>query len=381
VLKRLGDTEEAHRLFRKKAEACVPPLDERVLSTIWHSAVGFYRKISAGRDYVPPDEYAALHGDFLYKPSDQSDVAEARVLAEVFSGQLRFSPATDFIVYNGDIWEESKPRAHAVMHDLSDMQLEEATVAATAAYKALEQNGAAELLNRASKKKAQSSMDKAQWEAYTAYLTATAYQATAMNYRQSKNIKAVLAEVQPMVLIRPQDLDADPFLLNAPGCAYDLRRGLKGVMPHSADHFVTKMTAVQPGDQGKDIWEAALNTFLPRGPGIDWLCSAGCRDDRRGQGFRGSPHHRLRRRAQRQVHVLERRWRMCWAATAGHLRGCPDGGLQAQREARVGRGQGQAHADRIRIGGRPAAQHLHRQAAVFHRRHYRREKVQGPVCL
>lgn len=262
VLKRLGDTEEAHRLFRKKAEACVPPLDERELSTIWHSAVGFYRKISAGRDYVPPNEYAALHGDFLYKPSDQSDVAEARVLAEVFSGQLRFSPATDFIVYNGDIWEESKPRAHAVMHDLSDMQLEEATVAAAAAYKALEQNGAAELLNKSSKKKAQSSMDEAQWESYTAYLTATAYQATAMNYRQSKNIKAVLAEVQPMVLIRPQDLDADPFLLNAPECAYDLRRGLKGVMPHSADHFVTKMTAVQPGDQGKDIWEAALNTFF-----------------------------------------------------------------------------------------------------------------------
>jgi hypothetical protein len=44
VLKRLGDTEEAHRLFRKKAEACVPPLDERELSTIWHSAVGFLQE-------------------------------------------------------------------------------------------------------------------------------------------------------------------------------------------------------------------------------------------------------------------------------------------------------------------------------------------------
>lgn len=79
---------------------------------------------------MSPEEYAARHGDFLYRPSDNSDVAEARVLAEVFSGQMRYSPATDFIVYNGDIWEESKPRAHAIMHDLSDMQLEEASTAA-----------------------------------------------------------------------------------------------------------------------------------------------------------------------------------------------------------------------------------------------------------
>ena len=81
-------------------------------SKIWHSAVRFYQKISQSEDYVSPEEYAARHGDFLYRPSDNSDVAEARVLAEVFSGQMRYSPATDFIVYNGDIWEESKPRAH-----------------------------------------------------------------------------------------------------------------------------------------------------------------------------------------------------------------------------------------------------------------------------
>lgn len=262
VLIRLGDTQEAHQLFLEKAATCVPPLDSRELSTIWHSAVGFYKKISAGKDYVSPEEYAARHGDFLYKPSDHSDVAEARVLAEVFSGQLRFSPATDFIVYNGDIWEESKPRAHAIMHDLSDMQLEEASTAAATAYKILEQNGAADLLNKESKKKAQANMDDAQMQAYMAYLAATAYRATAMNYRQSKNIRAVLAEVQPMVLIRPQDLDADPFLLNTPECVYDLRRGLQGAMPHSADHFVTKMTAVKPSDQGKDLWEAALDTFF-----------------------------------------------------------------------------------------------------------------------
>ena len=96
------------------------------------------------------------------------------------------------------------------MHDLSDMQLEEASTAAAEAYKILEQNGAADLMNRESKKKAQSDMNDDQLQAYLTYMRAIGYQSTAMNYRQSKNIKAVLAEVQPMVLIRPQDLDADP---------------------------------------------------------------------------------------------------------------------------------------------------------------------------
>lgn len=262
LLKRLGETEEARQKFLEKAASCVPPLEQRELDTIWHSAVRFYRKISQSEDYVSPEEYAARHGDFLYRPSDNSDVAEARVLAEVFSGQMRYSPATDFIVYNGDIWEESKPRAHAIMHDLSDMQLEEASTAATEAYKILEQNGAADLMNKESKKKAQSDMNDDQMQAYLTYMRAIGYQSTAMNYRQSKNIKAVLAEVQPMVLIRPQDLDADPFLLNTPECAYDLRLGLAGVMPHSADHFVTKMTAVQPGEDGKALWQDALNLFF-----------------------------------------------------------------------------------------------------------------------
>lgn len=262
VLKRLGETEEAHRLFLDRARKCVPPLEQRELDTIWHSALGFYRKISRSPEYIPPDEYASRQGGFLYKPDDNSDVAEARVLAGAFSGQLRYSPATDFIVYNGDIWEESKPRAHAIMHDLSDMQLEEASAAAAEAYRLLEQNGAVDLMNSAGKKKAQSNMDDGQLEAYQAYMRAVNYQSIAMSYRQSRNIKAVLAEVQPMVLIRPQELDADPFLLNTPDCAYDLRLGLAGAVPHSAEHFVTKMTAVRPGEDGKQLWMDALDLFF-----------------------------------------------------------------------------------------------------------------------
>ncbi len=261
VLKRLGETDDAYDAFLKKAATCAPPLDSRELNTIWNSALRFYRRISQGEDYVPPEKYGRQN-DFLYYPSDCSDVAQARVLAQVFSGMLRYSPATDFIVYRGDIWEETRPGAHAIMHDLSDMQLAEASAAAAAAWDTLEGNGAAELLRIRGKKKAEAEMNEAQKEAYKAYVRAIGYQNTAMLYRQSKNIKAVLQEVHPMVLIRPQDLDVDPFLLNTPDCAYDLRCGLEGAMPHSADHFVTRMTAVQPGEEGKQLWEDALKLFF-----------------------------------------------------------------------------------------------------------------------
>ena len=60
ILKRLGDTEEAHEGFLEKARTCVPPLDDAELETIWNSALRFFRKkISTSPDYVPPQDYGA----------------------------------------------------------------------------------------------------------------------------------------------------------------------------------------------------------------------------------------------------------------------------------------------------------------------------------
>jgi len=83
-----------------------------------------------------------------------------------------------------------------------------------------------------------------------------------MKYRESRNIRSVLNEVPSMVLIHPQDLDADPFLLNTPDCTYDLSKGLEGAVLHLSDHFMTKVTAVNPGDQGRQLWLDALETFF-----------------------------------------------------------------------------------------------------------------------
>ena len=47
-------------------------------------------------------------------------------MAEEYADRLRYSPATDWLVYNGAFWEESAPDAQGVAQDLTDRQLEEA---------------------------------------------------------------------------------------------------------------------------------------------------------------------------------------------------------------------------------------------------------------
>lgn len=58
VLKRLGDTDEAHRAFLERAEKCNPPLTDEELQKIWNSALKFFRrKVVSSPTYVSPQEY------------------------------------------------------------------------------------------------------------------------------------------------------------------------------------------------------------------------------------------------------------------------------------------------------------------------------------
>ena len=108
----------------------------------------------------------------------------------------------------------------------------------------LTENGAQEILENASKSKAESLMNDTQLEAYRAFLSAKAYQSFAIRRRDSKNITATLKESRPMLEISPRDLDADCFLLCTPAATYDLRKGMTGAREHSPEDFITKMTSV-----------------------------------------------------------------------------------------------------------------------------------------
>ncbi len=57
ILKRYGDSEKAQELFLEKSRLCDPPLDDDEVRGIWASAQGFYKRISAQPDYIPPEQY------------------------------------------------------------------------------------------------------------------------------------------------------------------------------------------------------------------------------------------------------------------------------------------------------------------------------------
>ena len=259
ILKRFGNTDEAHKHFAEVAACCQPPLEQSELDSIWRSAQRFYGKVAAQEGYISPEQYNQA---LQLKPSDYSDVGQATVLAREYEGKLRYSPSTDFLVYNGRFWEESKPKAQAVAQELTTRQLEEAETEIKKATDEMMKNGAWELLASMGPKKAAMAFSSEQARSFQKYENATTYRNYAIKRRDSKYITAALKEAHPMVEIDQRQLDADEFLLNTPLATYDLRIGLPSAHEHTPADFITKQTTVDPSDEGMDIWQDALETFF-----------------------------------------------------------------------------------------------------------------------
>lgn len=259
ILKRFGNTDEAHKHFAEVDACCQPPLEQSELDSIWRSAQRFYGKVAAQEGYIPPEQY---NQDLQLKPSDYSDVGQATVLAREYENKLRYSPSTDYLVYNGRFWEESKPKAQAVAQELTSRQLEEAETEIRKATDEMMKNGAWELLASMGPKKAAAVFNAEQARSFQKYENATTYRNFAIKRRDSKYISAAMKEVHPMVEIDQKALDADEYLLNTPSATYDLRVGLSSAQDHNAADLITKQTTVDPSDEGMEIWEDALSTFF-----------------------------------------------------------------------------------------------------------------------
>ena len=259
IIKRYGNTEDAYQIFLKKAERCNPPLPESELKVIWRSASKFGKKVSNQKGYIPPEQY---NSDCRLKPEDFSDVGQATVLATEYKDILRYSPSTDYMVYNGSFWEESKPKSQGVSQDLTERQLAEAETEMKKAMDELVKNCGMEILVSVGPKKAVQMFNKQQAHAYEMYEDAVAYKKYAVKRRDTKNIAATLKEARPMLEVEQRNLDADEFMLNTPTLTYDLRQGTKFPMEHRPEHFITKQTTVDPSSDGADIWAAALDTFF-----------------------------------------------------------------------------------------------------------------------
>lgn len=257
IIKRFGNTDEAHEKFLKQAEKCNPPLDESELKLIWSSAVSFGKRISSQEDYIPPEKY---NTEFDLKPSEYSDIGQAEVFVREYQDAVRYSPSTKFLVYNGSYWEESDLKAQGLSQDLVNRQVEEADVLLKKSREEMRKNGALELLDSLTTKKAISLFSKEQAHSYSQYLQAESYKKYAIKRGDTRAIHATTKEAMPMLEIEQKELDQDVFLLNTPSYTVDLRTGEK--LEHDPLHFITKQTAVDPDNEDLKLWLDALDVFF-----------------------------------------------------------------------------------------------------------------------
>ena len=197
-----------------------------------------------------------------YRPTDNTDVGQATLFANLFKDTLRYSKTTGFLVFNGRYWEENDLKAQAAAQELTAKQLEYAEELLTLAQKKAEQTSVLAMLEMMGTASAEKRMNDEQRQAYRELCAAKTFHKFALSRRSSRSIHATLEEACPMLEIDHTMLDHNPFLLGTPTATYDLRQGLAGARPHSPEDYITKMTAVSPGDKGADLWAQSLNQFF-----------------------------------------------------------------------------------------------------------------------
>lgn len=269
LVKRYGATEDAFKIFMEEAAKCDPPLDDDELGKIWWSAKRFAKKVQSQDGYVPPDKFKP--GPAL-KPADYSDIGQAKVVAMDCANELAYSTGTDFIVYDGKRWVESKPKSVGCMENFLDRQLADAAEAVQKAKDKLMQLGLSEQVINTGGKTLEKQIQADQMRAYLAYLGAVSYYGFVMKRRDIKYINSALMAVKPMVELESRDLDSHEFLLNCPDGTYDLRDGVNGRRDHDSADYITMITAFAPGDDGKDLWLESVNrTFQGDTELIDYV--------------------------------------------------------------------------------------------------------------
>lgn len=262
VVKRYGATDRAHQIFMNEAAKCDPPLDDAELQSIWGSACKFAAKVQSQSGYVPPDQYNNDFGRQSLKPDDYSDIGEAKVLTREYGTELCFTAATDYLRYDGMTWIESKQKAVGAMEEFLDFQLEDAKDELDRAIQELIKVGVPEEAIKAGGKTLEKCIGGGQHDAFAVYKSALSYLNFVMKRRDMKYIVSGLQAAKPMLEIHVKDLDKDEFLLNTPGGTYYLPDGIAGRNDHDPGDHITKITAVAPGDEGKDLWEDSLDTIF-----------------------------------------------------------------------------------------------------------------------
>ena len=256
LVKRYGWNEESHELFLQEAEKCEVPLSDDELEKIWYSASRFAKLVQSQEGYIRPEDYKA--GPLL-RPDDYSDIGQAKVIAADCAAEVVYTPGTDFMVYNGRFWDESKAKAVGLVEMFLDRQLKDAIHEMQEAQELLISQGVSEQVVREGGKALEKQVQGDQLKTYFRLKKAMAYMAFVMKRRDMKYITSAMQALKPMVEIDQATLDKDAYLFNCPDGTYDLRHGLAGKRDHDPDDLITKITPYIPGTEGEDLWLDTVN--------------------------------------------------------------------------------------------------------------------------
>lgn len=263
VLKKYGVTDRAREAFELHARRCDPPLPEDELNTIWNSAVKFYKNtVCTQPGYVEPDEYNAEFDSL--KPEDFSDMGEAKALIKEYRDELLYTDATQFLSYDGMCWRENRQKAVGAVEEFLDMQLVESRdqFETAVAHMLAVDPSLDEITVRKGGRALEKLITPQNAEAFGELQAARSYYGFVMKYRNYKHIADTQNTAKPMVATDINLFDAQENYLNTPGGTYDLAKGVNGMMPHRSTDLLTKITNCTPGEDGKQLWEDALQLFF-----------------------------------------------------------------------------------------------------------------------
>lgn len=177
------------------------------------------------------------------EPADYSDLSQADIVAMVGQENMRWTYETDWLYYDGTAWRRDKKACQRVAQDITRLQVEKANQKIRDA----EKEGDKDKLNSAKK-----------------------FRDYAIREKNSVRLKAALEQAEPQLVLDVNQLDSDPFLLNTPNGSINLITGEK--REHYSKDYCTHVTAVDPGNEGKEMWNEFLDSITCSNPDlIDYL--------------------------------------------------------------------------------------------------------------
>lgn len=230
--------------------------------SVIHAAVSKANEDQAGRPLSGSEVDALIKSALKYQkgtperahalePDDYSDIGQAAVFNREYGDRVRFSEATGFLYYDGVKWAEDPLKVQALAQELTGRQLKESK----------------DLLRKA-QEQAIDAAEEGEEGAGGKVKDSRAYFRFILKERKSAGIAGALSQVKPMVQVKISDLDTDPYLLNTPDGAVNLRTGQ--IRENRAGDYCTKVTAVGPSEEGADLFSQFLKKLT--GGNEDLIC-------------------------------------------------------------------------------------------------------------